>query len=113
VPSDDEIRISMLTLLYTKAKKSPRNSCVGSTEFVKALNVPQNLIEFNWKYLEGEKLIETVSLFERRRPIGARIISSGMKFIEGKDKEENKSRFSFLRATIPIPIKIKIGLIVQ
>jgi len=111
VPSDDEIRISMLTLLYNKAKKSPRDSSVGSAEFIKTLNVQQNSIDFNWKYLEGEELIKTEMLYHRGRMTGATITSSGMNVIEHKDKEENKKRFSFLNATIPIQIRIKIGFI--
>ena len=109
VPSHAEIRISMLTLLYKKAEKSPRDSSVGSAEFIKALNVQQNIIDFNWKYLEQEKLIETVSLFERGRMTGATITASGINVIE--HKEENKKRFPFLNATIPIQIQIKIGII--
>ena len=109
VPSDDEIRISMLTLLYNKAKKSPRDSSVGSAEFIKTLNVQQNSIDFNWKYLEGEELIKSEMLYHRGRMTGATITSSGMNVIE--HKEENKNCFPFLTATIPIQIQSKIGLI--
>jgi hypothetical protein len=110
VPSHDQVRITILTLLYKKAEKNPKDSSVGKNEINEVLNVGKNIIDFNLIYLEQEKLIESVLLFDNsQRTEPRRITSSGINVIEHKD--ENKNRLPFLTAKIPIQIQNKVALV--
>lgn len=109
VPSHDEIRYAMLTVFYKKAETDSHDASVGVEELIKILNVDEHIIEFNLMYLEEEKLLKH-TVFLNDCPVGAMTISSaGINVIE--HKEENKNRFPFLTATIPIQIQNKIALI--
>jgi hypothetical protein len=108
--SHDEIRNSILTILYKKAETSPLNSSVSRKTLVEVLKVPENIVDFNWIYLEQEKLIESVALFDPTVGKAARITSSGINVIEHKD--ENVNRYPFLNASIlPIQINTRVGLV--
>jgi len=108
-PSHDEIRFSILTILYKKAETSPKDSTVSWEKLKELLNIEDNKIDFNLDYLEQKELITRPQLFHGSYKLTAKITASGMDVIE--HKEENKSRFPFLNATIPIKIQTKIGLI--
>ena len=105
VPSHDQIRHSILTMLYEKAEKSPNDSEINRDKLIVILKIADNIIDFNVSYLEQEQLLKT-----REVPnapwLLAKITSSGMNAIEHKD--ENKNRYSFLSASI---LPIQIGLI--
>ena len=108
-PTHDEIRYAMLTVFYKKAETNSHDASVGIDELTKLLNVDEHIIEFNLMYLEEEKLLKH-TVFINDCPVGAMTISSaGINVIE--HKEENKNRFPFLTANIPIQIQAKIGLI--
>lgn len=106
-PSHDQVRYSILTVLYKKAETSPNNCEVNREKIIELLNVPEETIDFNIKYLVEEKLIKTETTMESW--VWAEITSDGFKVIE--HKEENKNRFPFLNATIPVQIQTKIGII--
>jgi hypothetical protein len=107
----DEIRYSILKALYKKAETNPHNSGVSEKELIEILNVDEKTLQFNLIYLEQEKLIETLNLITiNNKTFGPkRITSPGINVIE--HKEENKNRFPFLTAIIPVQIETKIGLI--
>ncbi|MGA2680758.1 MAG: hypothetical protein ABSF44_03040 [Candidatus Bathyarchaeia archaeon] len=107
--SHDQIRNSILSVLYKKAETNPKDASVGVKEINEVVNVDRNVLDFNLIYLEQEKLIESVAIFDNKRIEPRRITSSGINVIE--HKEENKNRFPFLNATIPIQIQNKIGLV--
>jgi hypothetical protein len=104
-PSHDEIRNSILTILYKKAESTPYDSEVNRDKLIEALKIADNIIDFNISYLKQEQLIQT-----REVPnapwLLAKITSSGINVIE--HKEENKNRYPFLNASI---LPIQIGLI--
>ena len=110
VLSDDEIRYSILTLLYKKAKESPDSRILHRKKIVEILCIPENSVYFNLNYLEEAKLIEKVDMFYSSEGWGGdRVTASGIDVVEHKEK--NKNCFPFLNATIPIQIQNKIGLI--
>jgi len=106
IPSHDQIRHSILTILYKKAEVNPNHNIVHREQVIELLNVPENIVDFDIKYLEQENLIKTEASMESW--VWAEITSSGINVIEHKD--ENKKRFPFLSATIPIQIVNKIGI---
>jgi hypothetical protein len=110
-PTHDQIRYSILSILYKKAETSPKELLVYRTQLIEILKVPENLIDFNVRYLLEEQLVRTIpeTLTSDTLWITAQITSSGINVIE--HKEENKNRFPFLNATIPIQIQTKIGII--
>ncbi|MGA3110579.1 MAG: hypothetical protein ABSE15_00920 [Candidatus Bathyarchaeia archaeon] len=109
MPSHDEIRFSILTILYEKAELTPKDPMIDREKFTEVLNVPDNKIDFDLIYLEQEKLIARANLYRGSSYKSSKITSAGINVIE--HKEENKNRFPFLTATIPIQIQNKIGLI--
>ncbi len=108
-PSHDEIRYSILTILYKKAEKTPSDATVSREQLGEILGVEDNKIDFNLKYLEQKKLIDRPQLFQGSYKLSARITADGIDIIE--HKEENKKQFPFLSATIPIQIQNKFCLI--
>jgi hypothetical protein len=108
-PSHDEIRFSILTILYKKAEKTPSNATVSREQLGEILGVEDNKIDFNLEYLERKKLIDRPQLFQGSSKLSARITADGIDVIE--HKEENQKQFPFISATIPIQIQNKFGLI--
>ncbi len=106
--SHDQIRHSILTILYKKAETNPKDNIIKREQVIELLNVPENIVDFDTKYLEQENLIKIESTMDKLW-LWAEITSSGINIIEHKD--ENKQRFPFLNATIPIQIQTKIGII--
>jgi hypothetical protein len=107
LPSHDQVRHSILAILYKEAEASPNNREVRREEVIEILNIPDNMVDFNIRYLVRENLIKTETTMESW--VWAEITSSGINAIE--HKKENKNRFSFLTAKIPIQIEAKIGII--
>jgi len=107
LPSHDQVRHSILVILYKKAEANHNNREVYREKIIELLNIPENTVDFNIKYLEQENLIKTENTMESW--VWAEITSSGINVIE--HKRENKNRFSFLTAKIPIQIEAKIGII--
>ena len=108
-PSHDEIRYSILTILYKKAEKTPSNATVSREQLGEILGVEDTKIDFNLEYLEQKKLIDRPQLFQGSFKLSARITADGIDIIG--HKEENKKQFPFMSATIPIQIQNKFGLI--
>ena len=107
IPSHDQIRYAILTILYRQAEKNPNFSVVERTQLIELLKLPEKTIDFNVHYLAKEKLIDLTG--EQHIWHFASINSSGINAFE--HKEENKTVFPFLNATIPIQIQNKIGII--
>jgi hypothetical protein len=107
--SHEQVRIAILTILYKKAEKSPNDYVVPRKEIIETLNLPENIIDFNLAYLRGEELIDLRFPFVGHAHNLAAINTSGINVIENKD--DNRKRFPFLNATIPVQIETKIGLL--
>jgi hypothetical protein len=108
MPSHDEIRYAILTVLYKRAEKSPDYSSIDRTKLMEILNIKQETLDFNVLYLAEEKLVKLTTVLNVSFK-SARITSAGINIFEHKD--ENKTRFPFLNATMPIQIETKIGLV--
>jgi hypothetical protein len=58
--TDSEIQLSILTLLYIKAKKQPKDPEVTREKIIEILGIPEEQVEFNASYLAEKRLIEFV-----------------------------------------------------
>jgi hypothetical protein len=109
VPYHDEIRHSILTVLYKNAETAPNNPEISRKQLLDALKIADSLIDFNISYLEQERLLK-ITRKSNDIWLFVKIISSGVNIIE--HKEQNKSRYPFLSASIlPMQIEAKVGLI--
>ncbi len=104
-----EIRYAILALLYKKAENDSQHQSISQKGFYKILKIDPKLIEFDLLYLEEEKLIRTICNIDSPQNLEKIITSSGINVFERK--EENKNRFPFLSAKIPIQFEAKIGII--
>ena len=105
--SHDQIRYAILSILYKKAEANSNGWEVSKEEITKFLDIPDNKIDFNIRYLSKANLIKLEDTMDTW--VWAEITSEGINVIEHKN--ESKGRFSFLTAIIPIQIQAKIGVI--
>lgn len=97
--SDDQIRRLILELLRKRAKERPNNPEVGRSEMISLLQIPENVLDYNiLHYLEEYGFVRLLS--SRDGWHCAEITALGIDVID--HKEEFKSQFPFITATINI-----------
>jgi hypothetical protein len=106
--TDEEVQLSILTMLFNKRKTQPKDPEVLREKIIEVLGIPEDRIEFNTDYLKEKMLIEILGTY-----MGgwtwAKITALGIDVMA--NKEERKKVFHFLGLKIPIHIENKIGII--
>lgn len=106
--TDEEVQLSILTMLFNKRKTQPKGPEVLKEKIIEVLGIPEDRIIFNAGYLEEKKLIEFVGE-TMEGWVWAKITAMGIDAIA--NKEERKKVFHFLGLKIPVHIETKIALI--
>jgi hypothetical protein len=97
--TSDELRHSILELLYNRNRAVPRNNFFNREEMLEILRIPDPEIDFNIFYLRDMKLITLVTA-PGKSWVCASITAFGINVIEHKAKYSEE--FSFVNTTIKV-----------
>jgi hypothetical protein len=95
--ANDQVRNSILEILYNLSIQNPRGSAIEREEMVKLLQVADNIMDFNIFYLEEMGLIRFF-VASGAPWYSASITARGIDVFEHKDRF--KGQFPFIQATI-------------